>query len=114
MRPIFTTGIGAGEGQRHRHLQEDAEEVADVVGLVLGEALGAIPALEEEALARCDFRKALLELPRLTCKNQRRIRRDPLLERGERIEVGIIGDLLDRFRAPAVGGPALLHRTLLN
>jgi hypothetical protein len=43
--------LRAGEGQHDRHLQEDAEEVADVVGAVLGEALGAVAALQQEGLA---------------------------------------------------------------
>ncbi len=46
---------GRREGQHHRHLQEDAEEIADVVGAVLGEALGAIAALEQESLAGRDL-----------------------------------------------------------
>ena len=41
--------LGA-KGQHDGHLQEGAEEVADIVGAVLGEALGAIAALQQEAL----------------------------------------------------------------
>ena len=72
MRPTFTTGLRAGEGQHHRHLQEDAEEVADVVRAMLGEALGAIAALQQEPVTGSDGSKLLLQLARLTCKNQRR------------------------------------------
>ena len=46
----FDHGHGAGEGQDHRHLQQHAEGVADIVGMELGEALGAIPALKQESL----------------------------------------------------------------
>ncbi len=46
-------------GQHHRHLQEDAEKIADVVGAVLGETLGAVPALQQKGLARRHPRRAL-------------------------------------------------------
>ena len=41
--------LAAGKGQDHRHLQEDAEEIADIVGGMFGEAFGAIAALEQES-----------------------------------------------------------------
>ena len=57
---------GGGIGQHHRHLQEHAQEVADVVGADvvgarIGEALGAVAALQQETLAgatrpSCSFR----------------------------------------------------------
>ena len=67
-----------GIGQHHRHLQEHAQEVADVVGADIvgagvGEALGAIPALQQETLALRDTAKSLLEVARLAGKDQRRI-----------------------------------------
>ena len=43
-----TTG---GEGQHDRHLQQDPEGVADIVGMKLGETLGAIAPLQQESLA---------------------------------------------------------------
>ena len=39
-------------GQHHGHLEHDLEGVADRVGRELGEALGAVAALEQERLAR--------------------------------------------------------------
>ena len=72
MRPTFTTGEAAREGQHHRHLQEHPEEVADVVGGMLGEALGAVAALQQEGLAGRDLASAALELARLTGENERR------------------------------------------
>ena len=42
---------GAGIGEHDRHLQKDAEEIADIVGAVLGEAFRAIAALQQESLA---------------------------------------------------------------
>ena len=109
MRPTFTTGEVAGEGQHHRHLQEDAEEVADVVGAVLGEALGAVAALQQESLAVRDVSKPGFELARLACKNQRRIGGEPRLDGGERRQVGIDRRLLDRQLAPGRGCPLLAH-----
>ena len=50
------------EGHHHRHLQEDAEEVADVVGGMLVEALGAVAALQQEGLARAAALSARLSL----------------------------------------------------
>ena len=58
MRPTFTIGDAAGERQDHRHLQEHAEEVADVVGRMLAEALGAVAALQQEGLAGGDAARA--------------------------------------------------------
>ena len=89
----------AGEGQHHRHLQKDAEEVADVVGAVLGEALGAITALQQESLASRDARKLLLQVAGLACKNQRRKRRKLLLD-GRQARL--------RPDNPAPAGPAFL------
>ena len=40
-----------GIGHDHRHLQEGAEEIADIIGAVLGEAFGAIAALKQEGAA---------------------------------------------------------------
>ena len=70
----------AGIGQHHRHLQEHAEEVADVVGAMLGEALGAIAALQQEGLARGHARELRLQLARLARKHQRREGRELLLD----------------------------------
>ena len=52
---------GAAEGQHDRHLQQHAEGVADVVGMELGEALGAVAALEQESLAVGDIGQRRLQ-----------------------------------------------------
>ena len=95
MRPIFTTGERTGEGEDDRHLQEDAEEVADVVGAVLEEALGAVAALEQERLARRDLGEVALQLAGLACKNERRKRRQSRLDIGQRLRVRIGRRLLN-------------------
>ncbi len=84
-------------GQHHRHLQEDAEEVADVVGAVLGEALGAIAALQQESLAGGDARELLLEVARLAGKNQRREGRKLLFHLGKRLLVRVVRHLTMGF-----------------
>ena len=105
MRPTFTTGEAAGISQHHRHLQKDAEEIADVVGAVLGKAFRAIAALQQESLAGRDLRERLLELARLAGKNQRRKRRELLLDIGQRLRIRIIRHLQDRLLAPGIRAP---------
>ena len=73
----------AGEGQHHRHLQQHAEGVADVVGVEFGEALGAIAALQQEALARGDFGQIGLQRARLAGEDQRRITAQRRFDRGQ-------------------------------
>ena len=68
--------------QHHRHLQEQAEEIADIVGAVLGEALGAIAALKQESLAGGNLRQSAFEVARLAGKNQRRKARKLRLDVG--------------------------------
>ncbi len=99
-----------GEGHHHRHLQEHAEEVADVVGRMLAETLGAISTLEQERIARGRLAQSLLELARFTCKNQRRKAGKLALGFSERRAIGIGGRLGDRLCPPAIRGPTLaLH-----
>ena len=96
-----------GIGQHHRHLQEQPEEIADVVGAVLGEALGAIATLEEECLAGGNLRQSAFEVACLTCKNQWRKARKLGLDIGECLGVGVIRHLHDRLVAPGVRAPLL-------
>jgi hypothetical protein len=49
--PDFHHRRGGGISEHHRHLQEHAEEIADIVGAVLGEAFGTISALQQESVA---------------------------------------------------------------
>ncbi len=100
---------GAGIGQDHRHLQKHAEEIADVVGAMLGEALGAIAALQQEGFAGGDARQRLLQIAGFTCKNQRRKRGQLRLDFGQCLGIGIIGNLQHRLAAPAIGRPTIGH-----
>ena len=102
MRPTFTTGEAGRKGQHHRHLQEHAEEVADIVGAVLGEALGAIAALQQESLAGRDLAERLRQVARLAGEHQRRKGRQLRLDRGQRRRVRIVRHLDDRLVPPAL------------
>ena len=99
----------AGIGQDHRHLQQHAEEIADVVGAMLGKALGAIAALQQEGFARGDAGQRLFQVARLTGKHQRRKRGELRLDIGQCLGIGIIGHLQHRPGAPAIGRPPLGH-----
>ena len=99
----------AGISEHDRHLQEHAEEIADRVGAMLGKALGAIAALEQERLAGGDAGELLLQLARLTGKHERREGRELALDLGELLGVRVDRDLLDRPRAPALRAPARSH-----
>ena len=105
--------LGSAIGQHHRHLQEDAEEVADIVGAVLGEALGTVAALQQKGFTSRHLGKRLLELARLAGKNQRRIARNMRLDGGKRRHVGIVGHLLDGQGTPGVGLPGGGHDAAL-
>src|SRR5690606_27826454 len=100
---------GGGIGQHHRHLEEHAEEVADVVGTVLGEAFRAVTALEQESLAGRDTRQRLLQVAGLACKNERRKGRELLLDVGQCPPVRIVRHLRDRLWPPAIGRPTFRH-----
>ena len=86
----------AGIGQHHRHLQQHAEEIADVVGAMFGEAFGAIAALQQEGLAGGYARQRLFQVAGLTCKNQRRKSGKLRLDIRQCLRIGIFGHLLHR------------------
>ncbi len=96
--------LGRGVGQHHRHLQKQPEEIADVVGAVLGKALGAIAALQQEHVAGRHLRQRLFQVARLAGKNQRRERRKLRLDVAERLLVRIIRHLQSRLGAPGTPG----------
>ena len=57
------------EGEHHRHLQQHPEGVANGVGVELGEALGAISALEQKRLPPAYPGELRLEKPRASPAN---------------------------------------------
>jgi hypothetical protein len=101
-------------GQHDGHLQEGAEEVADIVGAVLGKALGAVAALQEESVAFSYIGKVLLETARFTGKNEWRIRCQLGFSCRNCCLIRIIRDLLDRFLPPTVRSPILCHLAHLS
>ncbi len=103
--PDLHDGRGGGVGQHHRHLQKHAEEVADVVGGVLGKGLGAVPALQQERLACRDLGQRAGQIARFAREDERREACDLPLHRRQRGGVPIDGRLLDRLLSPAAGGP---------
>ena len=105
---------GAGICQDDRHLQKDAEEIADVVGAVLGEAFGAIAALQQEGLAQRDAAKRLLQVARLTGENQRRKCRQLLFGIGQSLHIRVFRHLQNRLFAPTIGRPTLRHHQYSN
>ncbi len=96
-------------GQDDSHLQESAEEVADIIRAMLEEAFGAIAALQQKGVAVCHIGKLLFQAAGFTGKNQRRIGRKRGFRRRKRCRVRIFGNLLDRFLPPTAGCPILCH-----
>ena len=76
---------------------------------MLGKALGAIAALQQEGFAVGNPAQRLLQVARLTGEHQRGEGRKLRLDVGERLGVGIVGHLQHRLGAPAIGCPALGH-----
>ena len=77
--------------QDHRHLQDDAQLLADVVGGELLEALGAVTRLEQERVAGRDLGQTGLQRPGLAGEHQGRIARQRLQRAVETVEVGPLG-----------------------
>src|SRR5690606_15119989 len=97
--------LRTGKGQNHRHLEENAEEDADVVRAMFREAFGAVAALKEKCVTGSHAGKLLLQLARLTCKNERRKAGELGLDSPEGVNVRISRDLLDRLFSPGIRGP---------
>ena len=105
---------GGGESHDHRHLQEHPKEIADVVGRMFAETLGAIAALQQECPAAGRFAEGALQLARFAGKNQRRIAGKLALGVGQRSAVGIDRRLCDRLQPPAIRGPTLVQHDPRN
>ena len=108
-RPTLTIGDAAAKVHHHRHLQEQAEEIADIVGRMLAETLGAVAALEQEPLARRRLAKRALQLARLAREHQRRIARQRPLRLRQRGEILVDRRLFHGLCPPALGRPTLFR-----
>ncbi len=111
MRPIFTTGMPPPKVSTTAICRMHAQRVADLVGLEVGEGLGAVAALEQEGLAGADLGQPLLQRARLAGEDQRRVARELALDLGQSRGVGIVRHLLDGAAAPGIGLPVACHRS---
>jgi hypothetical protein len=105
----FHHGLAASKCHHHGHLQEHAEEVADVISRMFGKAFSAIATLQQEAPAFSHTGQLLLQLAGLACKNQRRKSGQVLFGARQSIGVGIGGHLLYGKRTPCLGRPLFFH-----
>ncbi len=103
-------GRADGVGQDDRHLEDDAELLADVVGGELFEALGAVTGLEEERIAGGDLAEVCLERPGLLGEDQRGHLRDGLQRPFECAGVGPVRLLPCDSFLPGTGRPLLTRR----
>ncbi|MNX99731.1 hypothetical protein D3C86_1321970 [compost metagenome] len=110
--PDLDHRAAGGKGHHDRHLQQHLEGVADFRRGELGEAFGAITALQQKRAALGHFGKLTAQFPGFTGKHQRRIAGQRLLDLLQMRGVGILGLLLDRQGAPAVRAPGLAHHGL--
>ena len=97
--------LGRAVGQDDRHLQEDTEEIADVVGAVLGKALGAIAPLQQEGVAARDVGQLRGQFTRLTGEDERGKALELGFRRREPCGIRIGRNLGDRLLPPARRGP---------
>ena len=93
------------ESHDHRHLQEDAEEIADIVRRMFGEALGAIAPLEQESFTLRRLGEQALQLARLASEDERRERGKLALDIGKGLRVRIIRRLLNGLCPPVFRRP---------
>src|SRR5262245_3265606 len=105
---------GGGIGEHHRHLQEYAQEVADivgadVVGAVLGESFGAIATLQEESLSRRDAPERLFQAAGFTRKHERPKSSKAVVNVSERLLIRILGNLRYGLLPPTLARPTLGH-----
>lgn len=108
----FDHRAAGGEGHHNRHLQQHLEGVADLRGGELGKALGAVTALQQERPTLGHFGKLTAQLTGFPGKYQRRVAGQVLLHLQQVRSVRVLGLLLDRQGAPAVGAPGLAHHEL--
>jgi hypothetical protein len=77
---------------------------------MLGEALGAVAALQEKSLAGRHLAERPFQLARLPGEHEGREAGELLLDRCEHLPIRKIRHLLDRQFAPARRHPTLAHR----
>ncbi|MNF79909.1 hypothetical protein D3C84_621400 [compost metagenome] len=108
--PDLDHRAAGGEGHGDGHLQQHLEGVADLAGGELGEALGAVAALQQEGAALGHLGELPAQLAGLAGKHQWRIAGQGPLDARQMGGIGVNGLLLDGLASPAVGAPGLAHR----
>ena len=107
--PHLDHRTGAAVGEHHRHLQQNPEGVPDIVGMELGEALGAVTALQEKRLPRRHLGQGRLQAARLAGEDQRREVPQTRFHGSHFLGIRILRNLPDGFGAPTVRRPILGH-----
>src|SRR5262245_15026583 len=92
----------AAEGEDQRHLQEQLKIVADVVGLMLLEAFGAVAALQQKSATRRHRGEFGLEVAHLLDEDERREVAQMALHLLECTLIRVLRDLEDRLAPPAI------------
>jgi hypothetical protein len=101
----------AGEGQHHRHLQQHAEGVANIVRVELGEALRAVATLEQKTAPLRDVGEVGFQGTGFAGKDQRRELGKRRLDLAELGGIAICRQMLRFVRFPAFGCPVTRHVT---
>ena len=115
MRPTFTTGEAPAKVSTTAICRNTRKESRMLLALMmLGEALGAVAALQQESLARGDPPKRFLQLARLACKDQRRKGGELPLDRLQCGRIWIVRHLHDGLGPPAFGRPPVVHEPAPN
>ena len=103
-----------GIGQHHRHLQQHAEGVADIVGVEFGKAFGAVAAMQQEGLALRHLAKAGHQVAGLAGEHQGGMSLELAQNTVQRRLIRVIRHLTGGFFQPTLRGPACGHATLLQ
>ena len=103
--PDLDHRAAGGEGHDDGHLQQHLEGVADLRRAELGEALGAVAALQQEGAALGHFGELAAQLAGFAGEHQWRIAGQGLLHAGQVGGIGVLRLLLDGLASPAFGTP---------
>jgi hypothetical protein len=82
--------------------------------MMLGEALGAVAALQQESIAGGDLTECAFQPPRFAREDERGKSRKLFFDFRELRPVRIFRNLQNGFRAPAIRRPTLGHEPILH
>ena len=112
MRPTLTTGQAAPKVSTTAICSSTLKVSRMLLGWNSAKLSAQSPPCSRNALPAATSASRVLQAARLAGEDQRRIIGPPLLGRGQFGRIGIVRHLLDRLRAPGVGGPAFGHGTI--